>query len=112
MLADLVDKELPKEASLGDVLNAVWANEVVTSQCPNLVIRLTTLRGEVSRRIWQKRGNNPEEIQLLAVGTVAPPVHLPRYHNFINNFYNNTTQFLQQKLLEQRSGDSDEVFKS
>lgn len=47
--AELVDdgKSLPKEASLKEILKAVWANETVTSQFPDLIIRLTSLRGEV-----------------------------------------------------------------
>ena len=46
--AELVNKDLPKESGISEILNAVWNNPVVTSQCPDLVIRLTSLRGEVN----------------------------------------------------------------
>lgn len=46
--ASLVEANLPKNPQLQDILKGVWANEVITSQCPDLVIRLTSLRGQVS----------------------------------------------------------------
>jgi len=97
VFAELVDSgNLPKEASLKDILKAVWANEVITSQCPDLIIRLTSLRGEVSKRIWQNRGRNPDEIQILAVGTVAAPKHLDNYASFLKNFYKNTSEGIEE----------------
>eukprot|EP01125_Pyxidicula_operculata_P017099 TRINITY_DN5952_c0_g2_i1.p1 TRINITY_DN5952_c0_g2~~TRINITY_DN5952_c0_g2_i1.p1 ORF type:complete len:488 (-),score=68.44 TRINITY_DN5952_c0_g2_i1:98-1561(-) len=74
--------------ALSDVLTAVWENERVTAVCPNLIIRLTSLRGEVSKRVWSELGNNPDDIQILAVGTTAIPSHLPKYHKFLDNFWN------------------------
>jgi hypothetical protein len=98
--ADLVSKDLPANASMSDVLNAVWANETIRSQCPDLVIRLTSLRGQVnhlhflilqvSKRILEQRGYNPNSVQILAVGTVAIPQHLPNYHHFLDKFYERT----------------------
>lgn len=54
--AELVDdgKSLPKDASLKEILKAVWANETVTSQFPDLIIRLTSLRGEVRFRFYNR----------------------------------------------------------
>ncbi len=55
-LADLVHQDLikgfpsGKSFSLPDVLTAVWKNQTVTAQCPDLIIRLTSLRGEVMIR--------------------------------------------------------------
>jgi len=82
----LVQKDLPSNAGLPEILKAVWSNEIITSQCPNLVIRLTSLRGEVSKAIWSQRGKDPEQIQILAVGTCSIPSHLNGYHAFLNNY--------------------------
>lgn len=92
-LADLVNNSLPKDASLKDILGAVWRNPTITAVCPDLVIRLTSLRGEVSKVIWSSRGNNPDDIQILAVGTTAIPQHLTKYHKFLSNFYNNASSY-------------------
>jgi len=95
--AELVESgNLPKDASLKDILKAVWSNEVITSQCPDLIIRLTSLRGEVSKRIWQNRGKNPDEIQILAVGTVAAPKHLDSYSHFLQRFYKSTSERMEE----------------
>jgi hypothetical protein len=51
-LAKIVEKDLPPKASLQQILQAVWTNETVTNQCPNLVIRLTSLRGEVRMELF------------------------------------------------------------
>ncbi len=64
----------------------------MTSQCPDLVIRLTTLRGSVSQHVWQHLGHDPHEIQLLAVGSTDHPLHLPRYVGFLKHFYSRTAQ--------------------
>jgi hypothetical protein len=61
-LAHLVAKDLKPTAKLSDVIKSVWSNEVVTSQCPDLVIRLTTLRGSVSQHVWQSLGHDPNEV--------------------------------------------------
>jgi len=91
--ADLVAANLGPSPSLKDILKGVWANEVITSQCPNLVIRLTSLRGQVSKRLWEMKGNNPAEIQILAVGTTDIPQHLAGYHKFLDGFYKKTEQY-------------------
>jgi hypothetical protein len=49
--------ELPSNPKLPDILKAVWANPKVTAVCPDLIIRLTSLRGQVSRTIWESLGN-------------------------------------------------------
>ena len=82
--AHLVKNNLSTNAQLPEVLNAVWTNEVVTSQCPDLIIRLTSLRGQVSSRLWKMLGGDPEEIQILAVGTTAIPNHMKDYKSFID----------------------------
>lgn len=111
-LAKLVAKDLKPSARLGEVIKAVWSNDVVTSQCPDLVIRLTTLRGSVSQHIWQEFGHDPNEvssqrlllfgegrvprkfmqIQLMAVGSTDHPLHLPNYVGFLRNFYDRTSK--------------------
>eukprot|EP01119_Soliformovum_irregulare_P015344 TRINITY_DN4308_c0_g1_i1.p1 TRINITY_DN4308_c0_g1~~TRINITY_DN4308_c0_g1_i1.p1 ORF type:complete len:493 (+),score=113.78 TRINITY_DN4308_c0_g1_i1:27-1505(+) len=93
--AEMVDREVPKNASLSEILNGVWKNEVITSQCPDLVIRLTALRGEVSKRLWSLRGGDPEQINVLAVGTTAVPNHLTGYHHFLQNFFQRVSNHLQ-----------------
>ena len=55
--AKLVDQNLPKNPSLKDILKGVWANEVITSQCPDLVIRLTSLRGQVQSIQFSNQSN-------------------------------------------------------
>jgi hypothetical protein len=85
-------KDLPASPVLGDVIRTVWSNAVVTSQCPDLVIRLTTLRGSVSQHVWQSLGHDPQEIQLLAVGSTDHPLHLPKYGGFLRNFYARTAR--------------------
>ena len=85
-------KDLPASPKLGDVIRTVWSNPVVTSQCPDLVIRLTTLRGSVSQHVWQGLGHDPHEIQLLAVGSTDHPLHLPNYVGFLRNFYARTAR--------------------
>lgn len=95
-LANFVEETLPPPTTkpkLDEILAAVWANERVTSVCPDLVIRLTSLRGQISRTIWQRRGGNPDDIQILAVGTVTIPDHLPKYHKFLTNFYRNSLDY-------------------
>jgi hypothetical protein len=89
--ASLVEKDLPQNADLKDILSAVWSNPVITNVCPGLVIRLTSLRGEVSKWIWKNRGRNPDDIQILAVGTTKTPIHLPKYSGFLENFYSNSS---------------------
>lgn len=87
---------------------------MITAVCPDLVIRLTGLRGEVSRLVWevchrveptflmprQDLGNNPNDIQICAIGTTAIPSHLPRYHQFLHGFYDRSTQY----YLEDKKG--------
>ncbi len=43
----MVESTLPQKPVMKDILKAVWENETITSQCPDLVIRLTSLRGQV-----------------------------------------------------------------
>ena len=45
--AELVNKDLPSNVGLKEILQAVWRNEQITAVCPDLIIRLTSLRGEV-----------------------------------------------------------------
>jgi hypothetical protein len=86
--ADLVKKDITaKKPVLADVLTAVWKNPEVTAVCPDLVIRLTSLRGQVSRIVWEGLGNDPNEINILAVGTTDIPQHLKSYHGFLHRFY-------------------------
>jgi hypothetical protein len=99
-LSDHVMKNLKKNPTLSEVLTTVWEDEKVTSVCPNLVIRLTTLRGEVSKTIWKTLGNNPKDINVLAVGTTAIPHHLTGYQKFLKNFFEET----ERKNLEFRKG--------
>jgi len=91
--AQLVNKDLPENAGLKEILQAVWKNEAITSVCPDLIIRLTSLRGEVSKAIWRSRGKNPDDIQILAVGTTAIPQHIPKYHNFLRSFFANSAKY-------------------
>jgi hypothetical protein len=39
------------------------------------------------------KGNDPKEIQILAVGTTDIPHHLTRYHAFLDSFYKSTEQY-------------------
>ena len=56
-LSENTNVDLPKDAKLETILKAVWNNPKVTAVCPDLVIRLTSLRGQVSRTIWESLGN-------------------------------------------------------
>lgn len=38
--------------------------------------------------MWHELGNDPDDIQVLAVGTTAIPQHLPRYHTFLREYVN------------------------
>ena len=38
------------------------------------------------------KGKNPEEVQILAVGTVDIPQHLKKYHNFLDYFYSDSNK--------------------
>lgn len=58
--------------------------------------RLTSLRGEVIREIWKNFGGNPEEIQILAVGTTSVPTHLEGYKTFLDNFIDNSHKALKK----------------
>eukprot|EP01090_Pellita_catalonica_P000157 TRINITY_DN10110_c0_g1_i1.p1 TRINITY_DN10110_c0_g1~~TRINITY_DN10110_c0_g1_i1.p1 ORF type:complete len:511 (-),score=58.52 TRINITY_DN10110_c0_g1_i1:92-1591(-) len=87
-----IDNELPADAKLPDVLQAVWDNETVTSQCRDFVIRLTSLRGQVSSGVWKKRGGNPNDVQILAVGTTAIPQHMPDLTAYFHEFYDRSRE--------------------
>jgi hypothetical protein len=52
--ADLVAANLGPKPALNEILQGVWKNEVITSQCPDLVIRLTSLRGQVSESVKKR----------------------------------------------------------
>eukprot|EP01088_Endostelium_zonatum_P016277 TRINITY_DN432_c0_g1_i7.p1 TRINITY_DN432_c0_g1~~TRINITY_DN432_c0_g1_i7.p1 ORF type:complete len:316 (-),score=63.82 TRINITY_DN432_c0_g1_i7:232-1179(-) len=80
------------QVKLKDVLTTVWQEEAITAQCRDFIIRLTSLRGEVSKAVWEMRGGNPDEVQILAVGTTAIPNHIPQLLQFFNNFYSLSTQ--------------------
>jgi len=92
-LAEVVKQDLSPNVSLKEILKAVWKNPVVTAVCPDLVIRLTSLRGEVSKLLWLDRRGNPDDIQVLAVGTTAIPHHLPRYHAMLKNFFKRSAEY-------------------
>jgi hypothetical protein len=47
----------------------------------------------VSKVLWEDRGRNPDEIQVLAVGTTAIPNHLPKYHSMLENFYKRSAEY-------------------
>lgn len=78
---------LPPRPSLSDVIRCVWADPTVTAQCPDLVIRLATLRASVAQQLWLSRGNDPSDIQILAVGSTDHPLHLSAYNAFLRGFY-------------------------
>lgn len=84
------------KTELKDVLSAVWNNREITAVCPDLVIRLTSLRGEISKLVWKELGNNPDDIQVLAVGTTAIPQHLPRYHKFLRDWLSRSEKLHQE----------------
>jgi hypothetical protein len=42
------------------------------------------------------KGGNPDEVNILAVGTVAIPHHLPSYHKFLDNFYIRTANYAEK----------------
>jgi len=90
--SELVRTELPKNPALQDVTQAVWKNETVTAVCPALVIRLASLRGEVTKKVWEDLGNDPNDVQILAVGSTAIPKHLTRFHNFLKNWVNQSSE--------------------
>lgn len=90
VLMTLPQKE-DSTVELKDVLSAVWQCQEITDVCPDLVIRLTSLRGEISKLVWRELGNDPDDIQVLAVGTTAIPQHLPRYHRFLRQWLDRTT---------------------
>lgn len=98
--AKMIQKDLSKSSTLSEVLEKVWANEKVTQVCPNLTIRLTSLRGQVSRKIWENLGKDPKEINILAVGTTDIPNHLKGFQSFIKNFYSRTSDMLVNNKLE------------
>lgn len=98
--AKMIQKDLNKSSTLSEVLEKVWANEKVTQVCPNLTIRLTSLRGQVSRKIWENLGKDPKEINILAVGTTDIPHHLKGYQEFIKSFYKRTSQMLESNKIE------------
>lgn len=87
----LSELNIHNKTELNDVLFAVWQSKEITAVCPDLVIRLTSLRGEVSKLVWRELGNDPDDIQVLAVGTTAIPQHLPRYHAFLREYLNRST---------------------
>jgi histidinol-phosphate/aromatic aminotransferase/cobyric acid decarboxylase-like protein len=92
--ANLVKKDLPSKPDLSAILKSVWACNEITRVCPDLIIRLTTLRGEVARQLWLDFGGNPKQINILAVGTTAVPHHLKGYQKFLSNFYTKTANVL------------------
>jgi len=89
--AERIRSQLKGTPDLKTILKAVWEDSEITSQCPKLIIRLTSLRGQVSQMIWKMVGNDPNDIQILAVGTVVAP-ELPAFKNFVRNFQERTSQ--------------------
>eukprot|EP01129_Flabellula_baltica_P016065 TRINITY_DN8401_c0_g1_i2.p1 TRINITY_DN8401_c0_g1~~TRINITY_DN8401_c0_g1_i2.p1 ORF type:complete len:489 (+),score=120.28 TRINITY_DN8401_c0_g1_i2:26-1492(+) len=99
--ADIVEKDIgTKKSDLKTILKGVWDNELITSQFRDLNIRLTSLRGEVSSRLWERQGNNPDDVQILAVGTVNIPQHIDSYKNYIREFNKRTSDY----MLDDRQG--------
>jgi hypothetical protein len=90
-LADGVIKQLPsKDVDLPAMLEAVWSDQDIYNQCPGLIIRLASLRGNVAGHIWEVLGNNPDDVQVLAIGSVAIPEHLKAFHKALDYFWTKT----------------------
>jgi aspartate/methionine/tyrosine aminotransferase len=88
-----IESQLPKNATLQQVFEAIYNNEDITNTFPGLAIRLASLRAGVARKVWESFGNNPEDIQNLSIGAVEIP-EIQGFKDYIKKFFEKTSELI------------------
>lgn len=92
--AKMIEEQVPgKNVPLPSVLEAVYNNEKITAVCPDLAIRLASLRATVARRAWELKGKNPEDIQNLSIGSIDVP-NIPGYKEYLREWHERSCNLL------------------
>jgi aspartate/methionine/tyrosine aminotransferase len=90
----LVSKGLDKNEGITHILDEIYNCDEITNVCPNLAIRLASLRASVARAVLELNGRDPDLVQNLSIGSVLEPEHIPEYSKFIKNFNDRAATYL------------------